>query len=157
MNSLKNSMRLVKILAFALSFLMFCFPTAAMAESPKGLDNLVEDIIPETIGIIDGKFSVGPISGGVPFKTTITRAVITILPPGGETGTIDKILITGPDGKPEFTCPQAPFEAEQGSDLIQLCGGKPVDLQPGVTTYEASGSDFGPQFNTLLGIQLETE
>jgi hypothetical protein len=127
MNSLKKSMRLAKIFAFALSFLMFCFPTAAMAAT-----GLLTDAVEECIQITGGAFSVN-VKGLVPSPLVIRSAIVSL--PSGETGTVEKIVITDPGGQSEFGCPQ-PISVENGTDLIQMCGG-PAYLKPGSTTYEA--------------------
>jgi hypothetical protein len=145
MNSLKKSMRLAKIFAFALSFLMFCFPTAAMAAT-----NTFTDAVEECVPIQGGGFSVN-VSGLVPSPQTIRAAVVLL--PDGETGTVDNIVITGPDGQLEFGCKD--IEIQNGIDLIQRCGG-PANLKQGSTSYEAKGSDFAPNPMTSFCINLDT-
>ncbi|WP_333436273.1 hypothetical protein [Microcoleus sp. D2_18a_D3] len=55
---MKKIMRLAKLLAFALSFLIFCFPTAAMADTCSSPEN---PVIPQPLRYIkidNGSFNV---------------------------------------------------------------------------------------------------
>jgi hypothetical protein len=139
MNSLKKSMGWAKVLtfAFALSCLMFFFPTTAMAGSCSGVPVTPGSPF-KTITIRDGSFSVQtpPICLSRP---EVIRSVKVSLTPSTATGNIDSIIITGPEGKREFGCnPQA---VKQGTNLIRACGG-PAVLDTGDTIYMATGSGF---------------
>jgi hypothetical protein len=145
MNSLKKPMRLAKIWALALSFLMLCFPAVAMAATGS-----FTEAVEESIMITGGSFNVN-LPGPVPMPITIRSAVVSL--PPGETGTVNQIVITGPDGKREFGCQN--IKVQNGTDLIKECGGSAV-LQAGKTIYEAQGSDFGPNPDVLFSIDLES-
>ncbi|WP_335118922.1 hypothetical protein [Nostoc sp.] len=147
MNSLKKSMRLTKILAFALSFLVFCFSTEAIA-APSTLATL---IITEKAPITEGKFSIDTTTP-LPEKTVIRSAKLFL--PAGETGTINKIKITGPNGL-EFGCQD--IKVKNGVDLIKACGGPAVLEAGGAITYVAEGSGFAPKLNTKLKVVLSDD
>jgi hypothetical protein len=72
--------------------------------------------------------------------------VVSLEPPD-QTGTIDAIVITRPNGKREFAC--AGLKVQNGTDLIKSCGG-PAVLETGETTYVAMGSGFAPNPNAVL-------
>ncbi len=148
MNSLKKSMRLTKILAFALSFLVFCFSTEAIA-APSTLATL---IITEKAPITEGKFSIDTTTDPLPDKTVIRSAKLFL--PAGETGTINKIKITGPNGL-EFGCQD--IKVKNGVDLIKACGGPAVLEAGGAITYVAEGSGFAPKLNTKLKVVLSDD
>ena len=148
MNSLKKSMRLTKILAFALSFLVFCFSTEAIA-APSTLATL---IITEKAPITEGKFSIDTTTDPLPDKTVIRSAKLFL--PAGETGTINKIKITGPNGL-EFGCQD--IKVKNGIDLIKACGGPAVLEAGGAITYVAEGSGFAPKLNTKLKVVLSDD
>ena len=149
MNSLKKSMRLTKILAFALSFLVFCFSTEAIA-APSTLATL---IITEKAPITEGKFSIDTKTPTpLPDKTVIRSAKLFL--PAGETGTINKIQITGSNGL-EFGCQD--IKVKNGVNLIKACGGPAVLEAGGVITYVAEGSGFAPKLNTNLTVVLSDD
>ncbi|MEH2011978.1 hypothetical protein [Nostoc sp.] len=145
MNLLKKSMCLAKVLAFALSFVLLCLPTAAMAAT----DSFFEGV-EESIDIKGGTFVVDKPNGKVPEPTRISSAVVSLKPPN-ETGTINWIKITGPDKQVEFQC--SGIAVQNNTDLIKACGG-PAILQPGLTTYQAGGSNFGPDTSSTLSVDL---
>ncbi|MDJ0531253.1 MAG: hypothetical protein QNJ70_01945 [Xenococcaceae cyanobacterium MO_207.B15] len=87
----------------------------------------------------------------IPSAARIQAAIVSL--PEGEAGTIDSIEIIGPNNKREFGCKN--LDVVNGTDLIKSCGGF-ADLKEGKTTYKASGSNFGPDANTTLGIGLES-
>ncbi len=148
MNLLNKSMRLIKILAFALSFIIFCFPTSAMA-NPSTFATL---IITEQASIVGGKFSVDTTTEPLPSTTVIRSAKLFL--PAGETGTINKIKITGPNGI-EFGCQD--IKVKNGIDLIKACGGPAVLEAGGAINYVAEGSDFGPKPNSKLRVVLSDD
>ncbi|NEO58384.1 MAG: hypothetical protein F6K54_38240 [Okeania sp. SIO3B5] len=78
----------------------------------------------------------------VPVDLTVNSAIIDL--PPGETGTIDEILITGPNG-PEYSCSN--INVANGTDLIPACGQGSAVLKAGMTTLEVQGSNFQPQTN----------
>ncbi|MEH2160898.1 MAG: hypothetical protein V7K38_07585 [Nostoc sp.] len=148
MNSLKMFINPAKVLAFALSLFIFCFPTAAMAV-PNTLATL---IITEAATIDGGKFSINTTTNPLPAKTVIRSAKLFLA--AGETGTINKIKITGPNGL-EFGCQD--IRVKDGVDLIKACGG-PAVLEPGgALTYVAEGSGFAPKLKTKLKVVLSDD
>lgn len=76
MNSLKMFINPAKILAFALSFLIFCFSTAAIA-APSTLATL---IITEKAQITGGKFSIDTTTPSPLPATTVIRSAKLFLP-----------------------------------------------------------------------------
>jgi hypothetical protein len=137
-----------KVLAFTLLLVISCLPTAAMALSlPKDGDFLG---LPQSVPIENGSFNVS-VTGTLKEDTRIGSAIIS-LPPGGETGLIEEIIITGPDGKIEYGCQNEPVIT--GIDLIRECGG-PAYLLQGETKYTAKGSGFEPQEKTTLKVDLQ--
>ena len=137
MNSLKKSMHWAKVLtfAFALSCLMFFFPTTAMAASCGPTPGTIFKQIPVNQGSFD--YSVN----NQVRSPVVVRSVNVCLEPPTATGKIDMITIIGPDGIPEFGC--RPEAVNQGTNLIRACGG-PAVLKPGDTIYMAQGSGFTP-------------
>jgi hypothetical protein len=148
MKSLKKFIQTAKVLAFTLLLVISCFPTAAMALSLPEVGDFLG--LPQSVPIVNGSFDVS-VPGVLKEDTRIGSAVI-ILPPGGETGVIEKIIITGPDGKIEYGCEDQPVQT--GSDLIMECGG-PAYLIKGATTYTAKGSGFEPELKTTLTVDLQ--
>src|SRR6476661_2921617 len=145
MKSLKKFIQTAKVLAFTLLLVISCFPTAAMALSlPKAGDFLA---FPQSVPIVKGSFEVS-VPGVLKEDTRMGSAIIS-LPPGGESGVIEEIIITGPDGKIEYGCQSQPVAT--GSDLIRECGG-PAYLIQGPTTYTAKGSGFEPELKTTLTV-----
>jgi hypothetical protein len=147
MNSLKMFINPAKILAFALSFLIFCFPSSASAV-PNTLATL---IITETAPITGGKFNINKTTP-LPATTVIRSAKLSL--PTGETGTINNIKITGPNGL-EFGCQD--LKVKNGVDLIKACGGPAVLEAGGAITYVAEGSSFAPQLDTTLKVVLSDD
>lgn len=146
MNSLKKSMRLAKVLAFTLSFLIFCFSTAAMAAT----DTFTE-VVQESVQFTNGMFNVNK-TGDVSSKTTITSAVVSLS--GSENGTIDSIEIIGPNGETEFSCKH--IKVSNGTNLITNCGKGKANLAKGSTTYVAAGSGFNPNTSGTLKVNLSS-
>jgi hypothetical protein len=148
MNSLKKFIQTAKVLAFTVLLVILCLPTNAMALSlPKVGDFLG---LPQSVPIVDGSFDVS-VTGTLKEDTRIGSAVIS-LPPSGETGIIEEIIISGPDGKIEYGCQNEPVTT--GTDLIMQCGG-PAYLIQGETTYRAKGSGFEPESKATLTINLQ--
>jgi len=110
--------------------------------------------IVEKVDIKDGAFavktvtSIPPIPGGQQLR--IGQALVSLSPETLKEGTVDSIKITGPQGI-EFGCVN--LKVKQGTDLIVSCGG-PALLSAGQTTYEASGSNFGPDSTGTFSITL---
>ena len=148
MKSLKKFIQTAKVLAFTLLVVISCFPTAAMALSlPKAGDFLG---LPQSVSIVNGKFDVS-VTGTLKEDTRIGSAVIS-LPPDSETGVIEEIFITGPDGKIEYGCKDQPVKTNV--NLIMECGG-PAYLLQGSTTYRAKGFGFKPESETTLTVDLQ--
>ncbi len=157
MNFLKKSLGKIKILALSLSllsFLILCFPTAAMAAPTVKIDgNMVE--IKESVEISGGRFNIFlPVF--VKRPVVIDSAKVSL--PDGGTGRLNYIDILGPmtygdmtRGGREFGCDN--INVKDGTDLIQVCGG-PAFLNRGPGLYEADGSGFGPNPNTTLRVTL---
>lgn len=141
-------MRLAKIFAFALSFLILCFPTAAMARMPATANLL--DEIEKSIPVQNGEFSVNM---KAPVPSSTIRSAIVSLPPG-ETGRVNKIVITGPNEQREYGCQN--ITVQNGTDLIKACGG-PAVLLAGETIYQAEGSDFSPNPNVQFSVTLTSK
>jgi len=148
MKSLNKFIQTAKVLAFTLLLVISCFPTAAMAlRLPKAGDFLA---FPQSVPIVDGSFDVS-VTGELIEDTRLGSAIIS-LPPGGESGVIEQIIITGPDGRVEYGCQNQPVTT--GSNLIQECGG-PAYLLKGPTTYTAKGAGFDPELETTLTVDLQ--
>lgn len=142
---------LANVFAVAFSFLLFFFPATAMADSSP-IMRAMEEIISKSAPIKGGILKVDrstdiPSPGG-----TVRKAVLSL--PDGETGTIDSIVITGPGEVREFGC--SGLKVQNGTDLIKACGG-PAVLKPGPTTYQASGSNFGPEPDVTLSVALDLD
>lgn len=148
MKSLKKFIQTAKVLAFALLLVMSFFPTDAMALSRPSSGDFLG--LPPSVPIVNGRFEVEK-TGTLKEDTRIGSAILS-LPPGGETGLIEEIIITGPDGKIEYGCGPEPVIA--GMDLIRECGG-PAYLLKGETTYKAKGSQFAPELETTLTVDLQ--
>jgi hypothetical protein len=157
MNFLKKSLGRIKILALSLSFLSFlilCFPTAAMAAPTVKIDgNLVH--ITEKVEISGGSFDIDLLTE-VPRDVVILEAKLSL--PDGVTGTLKEIGIYGPmtwnamrRGGKEFGCRN--IKVQNGTDLIKECGGFAY-LNRGPGEYVASGSGFGTAPNTTLKVDL---
>lgn len=138
-----------KILAITVACLVGFFSLPAMADN-----NLC--IYEGPVSIYDGSFKVETVNY-LPMDFTVRSAIVSL--PEGESGIIDRILITRPDeglgcpdagsaivdGKPvciEFGC--SGIQVENGTNLVLSCGG-PAVLKAAETTYKAQGSNFGPQ------------
>ena len=134
MNSLRKFVSSVKVLAVTLVLLLSFFSSAAMADEATC-------IVRGPITIENGSFDYSKTRDVNEF--TVRSAIVSL--PVGESGTIDSIKITGPDGKPELGCPTVK-DVKNGTDLIPACGG-PVVLKTGETIYAAKGSDCGPNGN----------
>lgn len=143
MNSLKRLWQSSRFLAVTLIFSLFLFSQSASAM--MGMPNI--DSIFEKVQITGGEFEVD-VTVPVENQIRIGSAVVSL--PPGETGTIDEIAITGPEGK-IFGCVN--IKVTNGTDLIKSCGG-PANLIPGDTRYQAKGSNFQPQPDVEFGVEL---
>jgi hypothetical protein len=139
----KKLVSYVKILIVCAVLILSSFTSVAMADT--NIDVLKS--LPVEGG--DFKYSV---TRNLPVSATIRSAVVA-LAPVSETGTIDAIVITGPNGKREFAC--SGLKVQNGTDLIQSCGG-PAVLESGDTTYTAIGSGFSPNSKTRLSVDLKS-
>ena len=137
MSTLKKLMSSVKILAICAVLILGLFAPSAMAV----------EVGP--IHIKEGSFNV---SSFHPINQVRVRSAVVSLKPANETGTIEKIVITGPDGEREFGCPN--LKVEDGIDLIESCGG-PAVLKAGDTSYIAKGSGFDPNSEVILSVNLK--
>ncbi|MBD2666021.1 hypothetical protein [Richelia sinica] len=149
MNFLKKSISLAKIFAFALSLLIFFGASTGTANAASGQ---FFDTISECVPVINGSFNVnlpGPVD-----NTTIIRSALVSLVPSGQSGLINSIVITGPDGSREFGCVNT--KVQSGTDLIRACGG-PAILEAGNTTYEAKGTNFGPSSKIKFCVNLSSD
>ncbi len=127
---------------------MFCFPTAAMADPGNFLDGVTQQI-----PITEGNFFVSA-TGLVPEKLPSIGSAVVSLSPSGETGTVNTILIIGPDGKPELSCEG--ISVKNGTDLIKECSiSTPVTLKAGLTSYTAQGSGFAPKAEGTFSVELK--
>ncbi|WP_334814130.1 hypothetical protein [Nostoc sp.] len=107
--------------------------------------------ITEEAQISAGNFS---INKTIPLQSkTVVRSAKLFLPIG-ETGTINKIQITGPNGL-EFGCQD--IKVKDGVDLIKACGGPGALEGGGEINYVAEGSDFEPELNTKLKVVLSDD
>ena len=143
MNLLKRLWRSSSFLAITLVFSLFLFSQSAFAL--VGMPEI--DSIFREVQISGGEFEVD-VTVPVKNKSRIGSAVVSL--PPGETGTIDEIAITGPEGK-IFGCVN--IKVTTGTDLIKSCGG-PAYLIPGDTRYQAKGSNFQPQPDVEFGVEL---
>lgn len=139
MTSLKKLVQGVKILAVILTCSVLLFLQNAIAEETLSF----------SIDVKGSQFIITPVTGTLDKKLRISSAVVSL--PENETGIIDKIIITGPNGEREFGCVN--LKVTNGTDLIKSCGG-PAYLNVGNNTYEAQGSKFEPKCNFKLGIKL---
>lgn len=137
---MKKLLQLTKFLAVTLVFTLFLLsPNATALIGMPDFD----------VSVMEGSFNVDVSDIDVQKDLIIGSAVVSL--PEGETGTIDQIVITGPDGQREFGCEN--IKVENGTDLIKSCGG-PAYLKAGKTKYQARGSNFQPNPNVKLGIDL---
>lgn len=150
MKLLQKSFICATALTIIFSFLTFFSPIPAMADSGFSMTQS-EDAIRFEISIKDGGFGVD-VPASVPEPSLTVRSAIVSLP-AGESGTIQSIIITGPDGAREFGCSN--IKIKDGTDLIKACGG-PAVLKPGTTRYQANGKDFIPNPDVPFGISLST-
>lgn len=140
---------LFKVLAFTLLLVISCFPTDAMALSRPWSGDFLG--LPQSIPIEEGSFSVR-VTGTLLEDTRIGSAIIS-LPPDGESGIIEQLIITGPDEEIEYSCPLIE-NVQTGTSLITRCGG-PAYLRQGETTYIARGHGFKPESATTLTVDLQ--
>jgi hypothetical protein len=140
---MKKSWQFAKFLVIALVFSLLFFSQNAIAA--MGISSV--DSIFKSVPITGGNFAVD-ITIPVENKARIGKAIVYL--PEGETGTIDEIAITGPNGK-IFGCQNIPIK--NGTDLIKTCGG-PAYLVVGDTNYKASGSNFRPLSDVKFTVEL---
>lgn len=149
MNLVKKLIRSVKMLAICAVLTIAFFCPVAMADTGASTSNEID--ILKHISIEGGSFKVNPVRP-IDQQKTIRYAVVS-LEPSYETGVIDAIVITGPNGKREFGC--AGLKVQNGTDLIRSCGG-PAVLEPGETSYMAIGSGFDPNSQVTLSVNLRS-
>jgi hypothetical protein len=145
MNSFKKLLQLSKFLLVTLVFSLFLFSQIAIAQDATEMAAIEKMFEADIQG---GTFTVDVKDLDVKNDLRVGSAVLSL--PDGETGTIEEIAITGPDGK-IFGCKN--LKVQNGTDLIQSCGG-PAYLKVGTTTYYAKGSNFQPQTDLKLRVKL---
>lgn len=132
----------ILVVTLALSLFVLAQNAIALVGMPS-VDRMFD------VPITGGEFSVNVPNIEVPKDLRVSSAIVSL--PNGETGTIDEIIITGPNGEREFGCVNV--KVQNGTDLIKSCGGVAY-LKAGKTTYQAKGSNFNPQNSVELGIDL---
>ncbi len=147
---MKKSLILASLFAIAVSFLTFFFPATAMADA--GAPSAKTTDIFKSISVKDGTFGVQ--RKRVIETTEPVRSAIVSLP-DAETGVIESIQIVNiaPDGHEEIEFGCSNLKVKNKTDLIASCGG-PAILKPGLTVYRASGKDFKPTPDFILGVDL---
>lgn len=138
-----NYLNTLKTIGIALFASLFLFSSNSLAASQT---TDIKDIW-EKVKVENGNFSVKDIHP-IP-SVRVEKAIIDL--PQNEKGTIDNLSIIGPDNQIEFGCQN--IDVVNGTDLIKACGG-PANLKAGETTYKASGSNFRPESDTVLKIDL---
>ncbi|GAA6621768.1 hypothetical protein [Scytonema sp. NUACC26] len=109
-------------------------------------------IITEQAPIIGGKFSIDTTTDSLPSTTVIRSAKLFLAPE--ETGTINKIKITGANGI-QFGCQD--IKVKNGVDLIKACGGPAVLEVGGAINYVAEGNNFEPQLDSKIKVVLSDD
>jgi hypothetical protein len=144
MNSLKKLLQWSKFLAVTLVFALFLHSQSAIAA--MGMTEI--NSLLRNAEIKNGVFEVPNITTEIAKDLRIGSAVLSL--PEGETGTIEEIAITGPDGI-IFGCKN--LKVQNGTDLIKSCGG-PAYLKAGKSIYFAKGSNFQPETNIKFSVKL---
>lgn len=166
-NSVKKFVNSAKILAVALSLLILCFHASAIADTMPDTIQMKDSSnyaqrgvtinkklgIPESVMIQDGFFAVG-VQGNVPKDVTVEEAIVSFPEKPEEKGTINRIIIVGPDKSIEFDC-RPDISVSQDVDLITICGKGPVKLKAGNTDYLAIGTGLKPDLYTRLRVNLQ--
>ena len=142
MSTFKKLMNSVKILAICAVLILGLFAPSAMADTNEhlGFRRLILE-----------KGSKDYENSQVLYSPLDFNSVKVSLSPSDQTGTIEKIRITGPDGEKELECDNQ--KIKDGDDLVELCVKPSVHLKQGNTKYEASVSGFEP--NTRLQVNFE--
>jgi len=144
MNLIGKFRQFFKISAITLVFSLFLLSQSAIALlGMPSVDRMFD------VPITGGEFSVDVPNIEIPESLRVGSAILSL--PEGETGTIEEIIITGPDGERQFGCVNV--KVQNGTDLIKSCGG-PAYLKAGKTTYKAKGSNFKPQGDVELSVDL---
>lgn len=146
-NAIKNSIHLAKIFAFAVSIVIFFFPTVAMADSFSSFGKLTAF----SVDINNGNLNLN--IPGIQVKETedIVAAVSLFKTVEGK-GKIDTLKITKDDGTVALNC--APFNVNRTEDLLKSCGTSNIKLTDGYYRYEATGHDFTPDGEDEFAIDL---
>jgi len=142
----KKLVSFVSICALAISLMMLCLPTVAIADTQSCLKETEKAAV-----IHKGSFDFTRYCCVNSQKNF--RSVVVSLP-DGETGIINSLVIIGSDKQKEFGCQN--IQIQNGTDLIKQCGG-PVVLKEGLTRYHAQGSGFNPNLDLLFSVHLNTE
>ena len=147
MNLRHVQIRASKIMTVILALWMFCWtPTAMAASNPM---HIMEKL---TINGKDLDYT-RTADNDPPVTTTIRSAKVTLSPPNA-TGTLETIMITGPEGL-EFGCSN--IKVKNGIDLIKACGGPATLKAGGSTTYKVTGKEFGPESQTIITVDLSDD
>jgi len=136
----------LKVLAVTFAFSLLFFSQNAIADLSIPIP-VTE--LPFSINIEGGSFDVNTEPRAIPNNLRVGSAIVSL--PDGETGVIDTITILGPNKILEFGCGDQ--KVQNGTDLIKTCGG-PAYLKAGETIYKASGSNFNPNVDVKLSINL---
>lgn len=146
MNALNKFFRSVKVLVLTFAFLLCFLSSTPMADAQEIC------VKQGPISITNGSFSYAKTNKNGP-AFTVRSAIVSL--PDGETGDLNSIIITGPDGIREFGCGSIkyPIKVKNGTNLIGACGGTAV-LKAGSTTYAAKGSNFGPS-NAINNFEIK--
>ncbi|MEO1375135.1 MAG: hypothetical protein AAFW70_12605 [Cyanobacteria bacterium J06635_10] len=150
MNTIKNSMRLAKIFAFALSVVIFCFPTVAMAAGFSNYGDLTAFSVDVSS---DGEFELNVPNIEVTQTERIDAAISVFKEVEGH-GVIDYLTITK-NGvtEPVFSC--GPMFVENTENLLDYCyASEGISLEPGQYTYTAQGFLFYPYGEDEFAIDL---
>lgn len=150
MNTIKNSMRLAKIFALALSVVIFFFPSVAMADSFQ----------PPCVDIKDGRAIVSP----PPYTVKegfeeIRSSVVQVLGDNfDESAELDSLMIVNMyTGDVVYDCDNSyPITFRQGDDLIRACQQGPARLgNPGdQVMYMAAVEGAQPNKNVEFCVSL---
>jgi hypothetical protein len=150
MNRWQTFVRSISFFTVSLALMLFFLAPVASARVMSPLEmSAIERVF--NAEVKDGTFTVD-VTFPVDNRLRVGAAVISL--PENETGTIDSIIITGPNGDRELGCEG--LKVENGTDLIQSCGG-PAYLEIGETRYQAQGSNFQPNPDVNLEVKLAAE
>lgn len=156
---MKLPFRIISLLTMAMAIVAsFFFQPVSPAYADSAAMAAMQGIV-KMVDVKDGSFgpfsvstTIPPLPGDKPLR--IGSALVSLSPDTLKEGVVKSIKITrkvGNDDIIEFGCVN--LKVSQGTDLIKSCGG-PALLAAGETTYEATGTNFGPEPNGTFSIQL---